>query len=119
MFRLIKKKLETLLRQRTAEKHFGIYLVSYLAKKVHKHYAFWRRHGLKSKHSCPTFMYKVLNWLQPCLHTVRIVTTISRSSMMILKVIVPPRSKYTNCKGGKNKMLFPLSNGFQLYFGNL
>lgn len=32
MFRLIKKKLETLLKQRTAEKHFGIYLVSYLAK---------------------------------------------------------------------------------------
>jgi len=46
MFRLIKKKIETLLKQRTAEKHFGIYLVSYLAK-VHKHYAFLRRHGLK------------------------------------------------------------------------
>lgn len=32
MFRWIKKKLETLLKQRTSEKHFGIYLVSYLAK---------------------------------------------------------------------------------------
>lgn len=32
MSRLIKKKLQTLLIQRTAETHFGIYLVSYLAK---------------------------------------------------------------------------------------
>lgn len=91
MFRLIKKKLETLLKQRTAEKHFGIYLVSYLAKGTQA-LCILETARLKSIHSFPTVMYKILSWLQPCSHTVRIVnpsnfTRISRS-MMILKVMV-------------------------------
>lgn len=32
MFRLIKKKTRNFIETRTAEKHFGIYLVTYLAK---------------------------------------------------------------------------------------
>lgn len=56
-------------------------------------------------------MYKILSWLQPCSHTVRIVnpsgfTRISRSSVMILQVICTTDQNVPIIKDGKNRGIF-------------
>lgn len=95
IFRLIKKKLETLLKQRTAEKHFGIYLESYLAKRYTSIMHFEDGTAL-SIHSCSTVMYKILCWLQPSLHTVRTVNPSNYKNLLVISDFTSNRATDQN-----------------------